>query len=183
MSRGVLARWEGLRLSWTSVNVDVVIIRAETWGFILVIFPISNPIFTAWKCQTKLTGTCLCVNIIITTFRKYFPLSVSFKNEIMFSSYSKEFSTVSFISVLTLSATVFVYAYVKKLRTVPGKCFLFFAVGLLTVFLTLPLLHYDFYNDILHFAIAIMLTIGLEFSFLWISVMSFDIWWTFRWNL
>lgn len=101
----------------------------------------------------------------------------------MFSSYSKEFLTVSIISVLILSATVFVYAYVKKLRTVPGKCFLFFAVGLLAIFLTLPLLQYDFYNDVVNYIIAIVLAMGFEFSFLWISVMSFDIWWTFRWSI
>lgn len=92
----------------------------------------------------------------------------------------KKYSTVSIVSILILSATVFVYAHFKELRTVPGKCFMFFAIGLLTVYIATPLIHVDFKQNFLKLVVAVVLALGFVFSFLWMTVMSFDVWWTFR---
>lgn len=89
------------------------------------------------------------------------------------------------IADLFMAATVFAYAYVKGLRTVPGRIFLFLSISMLTVYIFYPLIVFHFMSTILEYFIVFMLLSGFLNSFLWMSVISFDIWWTFRylWSL
>lgn len=87
-------------------------------------------------------------------------------NEILF--------VVSFVSTALLSATIFVYAYLKELRTVAGRC----SLGLLT-----SLLAFHVSITLSHSGSSLAITVagfGLWLSFIWCSVLSFDIYWTFR---
>lgn len=83
------------------------------------------------------------------------------------------------IAVLLLSATVFVYAFVKELQNVHGKCLMFFVTGILVTYISLPLLKAHFMGFFYIFT-TIMFVIGFLFSLIWMSIMAFDIWWTLR---
>lgn len=89
--------------------------------------------------------------------------------------------TASIISSILLLTAVIVYAFVKELRTVSGKCTIFFLLALLVVQVTTALTHLGVYvlrsSDILN-AIG---GVGFLFSFFWMHVLSFDVFWTFKW--
>lgn len=89
--------------------------------------------------------------------------------------------TASIISSILLLTAVIVYAFVKELRTVSGKCTILFLLALLVVQVTTALTHLGVYvlrsSDILN-AIG---GVGFLFSFFWMHVLSFDVFWTFKW--
>lgn len=85
------------------------------------------------------------------------------------------------ISALLMIAAVFVYAYFKDLRvTASGKSEFHLLISLMLMCLALPF--FQTYSLLrLQFISTILLVFGFVLSFLWMSVLSFDIWWTIRW--
>lgn len=91
--------------------------------------------------------------------------------------------SVTAVSALFLSATIFVYGCVRELRTDHGKSLLFFLVGLLITNLCLPVVRFEdseLLSASMHDAAYLLLTTGFQFTFTWMSILSFDIWWTMR---
>jgi len=84
----------------------------------------------------------------------------------------------SVMSSIFLLATILVYAFVRELRTVSGICTIFFVTGLLVTQLSTALIHVGLhrYYETLNFIAGF----GVLFSFLWMNILSFDIYWTFR---
>lgn len=86
-------------------------------------------------------------------------------------------------SILFMGATVFTYAYFKQLRSsVPGKCFLGFSISFFIICLFLQIMKDNDNNSMekVIFQEYITLWFGLVFPSLWMSVLCFDIWWTFK---
>jgi hypothetical protein len=85
----------------------------------------------------------------------------------------------SLISLAFLIATSVYYTVNKKLRSNSGLSFLFFIVPLAVACALLVILHRrNLDNEI---AVSIVFTLGfcLQSAFTWISIMTFDIMWTF----
>lgn len=87
--------------------------------------------------------------------------------------------TVGIISVMLVAIIVFVYSYFKHLRTVHGKSIKFFVMGVLITMTFLPTL--TFWSGPLKAFAFISMVIGFTLSNVWMNVLSFDIWWTFKW--
>lgn len=92
---------------------------------------------------------------------------------------SSIFNSVTAVAVLLLLVTVLVYSCVKELKTVSGKLALCFALSYLTIQAFFPILYID-PPSMIEFPLAFMFVMGMIFSFIWMSIMSFDIWWTLR---
>lgn len=91
-------------------------------------------------------------------------------------------SAVAIISALLLGATVFVYTVFKELKTLAGRCFLFLSASLLVIQLLLTMLFFEIQEKKFERCFTIALSFCQEFSFLWMNVLTFDIWWTFKWE-
>lgn len=87
------------------------------------------------------------------------------------------------LSVPFLVATFLVYAILPELRNVHGKSLMCYLAGL---FVGYPVLAYIqlYGNDYMEPKICISLGLIVYFSFMsaffWLSVISFDLWWNFR---
>lgn len=88
--------------------------------------------------------------------------------------------SVMIISVLFLLATVLVYAFLGELKSVADKSFLCFVAALTLTYASYPLLVFNF-DDFEEMISSWIFFIGLFCSLLWLNVLVFDIWWTFRW--
>lgn len=72
------------------------------------------------------------------------------------------------------------YLVKEELRkTTAGQCFLYFVASLFAIFFLRSLLFID-WNEKYHGMITKSLTVCFELAFLWINVLTFDIWWTFE---
>lgn len=79
-------------------------------------------------------------------------------------------------SALLTAATVFVYAHLNDLHVdASGKSEFGFVISLLLVCLGLPFFQWRSLGYV-QFVASILLTVGFILSFLWMSVLSFDIW-------
>lgn len=90
------------------------------------------------------------------------------------------FFAVSSVAALFIAATVFVYFYVKELQTVAGKCFSHFSIGLLVVYVFFPMVQILPFSMMLEEFLSALIMTGAFAAFLWMSVLSFDVWWTLR---
>lgn len=95
-----------------------------------------------------------------------------------FKEYSRRTSTlptVAIISALFLGTTVFVYIFSRDLRsTAHGKSELCLVLSILLVHSSLPFKGYA-YHDIVFMYAPLFVLLGFSLSSLWMSVLSFDI--------
>lgn len=109
------------------------------------------------------------ITFIISCLLCYCLLSYPFLNYSVMSS-----------SVLFLAATIFVYVYVESIRAdAAGKSLLCFLSSFLMVYACLPSRHFKAYLRLQPF-VNILMNCSQVFAFIWLSVLSFDIWWTFQ---
>lgn len=91
---------------------------------------------------------------------------------------------VMLLSVPFLLVTFCVYAYVKELRNHHGKCLMSYVISLIILYLSFGisnLTHNDLYEiKWLCRATGYVSYISILFCFLWLNVMCYDIWLTFR---
>lgn len=80
-----------------------------------------------------------------------------------------QFLQVGFIAALLMAIIIVIYFAIGDFGNLPGKCVIFFTTGLMLILAALPLSN--------GFG---CLVLGMLLSFLWLSVMTFDIWLTFR---
>lgn len=87
------------------------------------------------------------------------------------------------LSIPFLVATLLVYALIKELRaTLNGKSLMCYVLGLIvayTFLATVQLNGDNRINDGLCKFLGFTIYFALMFSFFWLNVISFDIWWTF----
>lgn len=96
-------------------------------------------------------------------------------NNILFSLF-----TVMSVAAVFAAATVCVYIYFRDLRVdASGKSEFNFVISLLLMCLAFPF--FQVYSLIVLQAFStVLLVSGFILLFLWISVLSFDVWWTIR---
>jgi hypothetical protein len=93
-------------------------------------------------------------------------------------------STVMLSSVPFLFATILIYACIKELRNLHGKCLMSYCFGLTLLYLSLGLI--QLYHGELAETKWLCETTGyiaytsVLVCFLWLNVMCYDIWSTFR---
>ena len=88
-------------------------------------------------------------------------------------------STVMTLAAILIIATLAVYGFFKEMRTVHGKCEILFLIGVFMWFTALPFLRPETSVG-LNWIAAYFNTMGCTLSFLWMSVMCFDVWWSLR---
>lgn len=78
--------------------------------------------------------------------------------------------------------SVFVYAFIKDLRSNNyGGSVLFILIGLFLLYVSLPLIHMNRITMTLVFSLGIYgMFVGFVLSFLWMSVLSFEVWCTIK---
>jgi hypothetical protein len=106
----------------------------------------------------------------------------------LISKHSKSF--VSFISnwnfsaivvvILSFSSAIFVYIHLKQLNTTVGKLLFAFMVSSLVAFMTHTLLYLDIFGITKYEFFDVLQNLGTFSSFLWITVMAFDLWMSIR---
>jgi hypothetical protein len=85
--------------------------------------------------------------------------------------------SVSVVSILCLSVTIFVYAYVHELRsTVAGKILLFFLSSYLVAVIGFSIFHYHYTLD----KFALFIAFGFLSGFIWMTALIFDSWFSLR---
>lgn len=84
------------------------------------------------------------------------------------------------LSLVFLLATLFVYAYFKELRTVADKSFLCFISALTVTYAAFPYRTFYDWSDFASQYSMWLFFVGFSCAFLWLNVLIFDIWWTFR---
>lgn len=89
----------------------------------------------------------------------------------------------STIATVTLLVVVFIYGYFKNLRADNhGKISMYFMAALSITLFSMPMVKLTFPRFLARSASGVIF-ISFAFSLLCLSVMCFDIWWTFRWEL
>lgn len=83
------------------------------------------------------------------------------------------------MSVLFVGATLVLFVVFKELRTIQGKCEVFFLIGTLVALVALPILD-PFKPDLINLIPLYVIPSAFLLSFTWLSVMCFDAWWSFR---
>lgn len=94
-------------------------------------------------------------------------------------SQTKLFShTALIVMALFLGATFYAYAVSDEIRTVSGRSFMFLTVSLTVFLLSFPFMQSQ--NFLVRRLVEVSLAAGFVFSFLWLNVLVFDIFWTFK---
>lgn len=82
--------------------------------------------------------------------------------------------------MILLGSIIFIYAYYKELRTSSGKCVSLFVASQLLIHLVSPYLFTNSNESGYRDWLRDLIRIGGVLSVMWINVLCFDIWWTFR---
>lgn len=88
------------------------------------------------------------------------------------------FRTATLICAIFLGATAYAYAASEKRSTVSGRSFLMFTLSLLFLCVTNSLLNFE--SSFVRVKADILVSAGILFTFLWINVLAFDIFWAFK---
>lgn len=118
---------------------------------------------------------------------KLLPIGIYFVLLLIIDFFIIEFFTAMILSIPFLILTLFVYLFLPEIRsTLNGKC-VFSYVATLIVFYTflagIQLNDGNSIHPILCYTVAFVIY-GAHFSlFLWVAVISFDIWWTFGYTI
>lgn len=89
------------------------------------------------------------------------------------------------ISVPFILATILVYLCLPELRNLHGKCLLCYLIGLAIGYLFMAMMQLNRSNFIPHYIrdpIGYLIYFSFMSAFLWLSVISFDLWWIFRYG-
>jgi len=84
------------------------------------------------------------------------------------------------VSCLLLIATLLIYGSFRELRNLPGKCLMFFVLSQLIIYIVIPIMKFNGDTSAANEVMAIFLIFGINFSFMWFSVLCFDVWWSLR---
>lgn len=99
-------------------------------------------------------------------------------------TYISILNAVALVSNLFYAATIFVYAYLKELRSeVAGKMLLSFTTLLFMQNIIVPARNLDLFlytNVGVYLIMLYGIHVIASLLYLWMSAMTFDIWWTFR---
>lgn len=87
------------------------------------------------------------------------------------------------LSVPFIVATFLVYICIPELLNVHGKCLLCYLVGLAFGYTSLALVQlngYRYVQPLLCKSVGYFIYFSFLSAFLWLSIISFDLWWNFR---
>ena len=82
--------------------------------------------------------------------------------------------TVAICYILMILATLAVYALTKSYHTIREKSEIFLIIAILIIFFSQSLF------VVSYLLTDILMAIGVCFSFLWSTILCFDLWWTFK---
>lgn len=135
----------------------------------------SSTALKVLRMAVKLHGICGSASISLT-FSIIWIFLVSL---IIATSEAKMLSSIfaaTLVSLILLIATFAAYLFTPELKTVAGRCFMYFTVSLILIYFSI---HFDL--DHKYFLlIENSLILGLVTSYFWLNVLAFDIWWTFK---
>lgn len=81
-------------------------------------------------------------------------------------------------SIIVLAVTIAVYCFSQEIKTIAGKSEVVFLLAMLLFHICYPLVKREIYGHMS--LILLLLLISLIMTYLWMSVLAFDIWWTFK---
>ena len=87
--------------------------------------------------------------------------------------------TVAISGILMILATLAVYALTNSYHTIREKSEIFLIIGILIIFFSQLLFVVAYGHIMSHILTFILMAIGVIFTFLWSTILSFDLWWTF----
>lgn len=82
-------------------------------------------------------------------------------------------------SIIVLAGTMAIYCLSQEIKTIAGKSEFMFLLGMLLFHVCYPLIKHEVYG---HMSLVLLfMLISLLMTYFWISILTFDIWWTFKW--
>lgn len=81
-------------------------------------------------------------------------------------------------SIIVLAGTIVINCFSREIKTIAGKSEVVFLLSMLLFHICYPLIKREIYGHMS--LILLLMLISLLLTYFWISVLTFDIWWTFK---
>lgn len=151
---------------------------------ITVNWTLINPVVMNFNEHKENENENMCGNAKQNTFSAIFwALIIKMWNFCLLFLWASALIIGMLISVPFILATILVYICLPELRNLHGKCLLCYLIGLSVGYFFMALIQLNgrnFISPLICKPVGYLTYFSFMSAFLWLSVISFDLWWIFR---